>query len=166
MALLKKLRDKAAAIFSPTKRRKGEEEERELALYRPNFDRLFAEPFDRCGWNLGRPAARSWMPVVDVAENSGEIVVRVEAPGLDAEDLDVSVTEHGVTVRGDKRSEREENNGQYYRLERSYGSFNRFVPLPSGVDPEGALARCKHGVLTVRVPRLKPTSARRIQIAA
>lgn len=95
----------------------------------------------------------SWTPSADVQETDDEVIVTVEVPGLDRDDLDLMTTPEGLTVRGEKREEREDKRKDVYIAECSYGSFVRTVPLPPGVDLDRAEARIKRGVLTVRFPK-------------
>ncbi len=112
------------------------------------FNRFLADPF-RVDLLAGE---RSW-PAFDVSETDHEFVIEAEVPGLGPEDLDVSVTEDGVVIRGEKRAEREERRRGYHRIERQYGGFYRMVPLPADVDVEKTTATCKKGTLMIRVPK-------------
>lgn len=108
------------------------------------FKRFEAEPF--AGLAPTGPRA-------DVAETDDSVEVTVELPGLDEKDVEVSVTEDALTIKGEKKSEREEKKKGYYLSERSYGSFFRTIPLPPGVDGEKAVAEFKKGVLNVSIPK-------------
>ena len=85
-----------------------------------------------------------------------------ELPGIDDKDLDVSISDNAVTIKGEKKTEEEENTGGYYRIERRYGSFQRIVPLPCGVDKDKAEATFKRGVLSIVLPKSK-TSQQAVQ---
>lgn len=112
---------------------------------------LSADTFPRWGLLAG-----------EIYDNDREVVVRLEVPGLDGRDIEVTA-EHGLlTIRGEKRREREEHGGRYYLAECAYGWFERTLPLPDNVDASGARARYRHGVLTVRLPKIVP--ARRITV--
>jgi HSP20 family protein len=111
---------------------------------------------------LGGPA---WMPSVDVTEADDKLIVTVEVPGLERDDLDLGITPEGLIIRGEKREEREDTRKDYRLLERRYGGFVRTVPLPPGLALERAEARVKRGVLTVTIPKApERTGTRHIPI--
>ena len=106
----------------------------------------------------------SFTPRVDVEENEKEVRVTAELPGMDAKDIDISIHRDVLTLRGEKSSEHEEKKGQYHRIERSYGSFERQIPLGVAVDAEKAAAEYKNGVLTVTLPKKAEAKPRPIQV--
>jgi HSP20 family protein len=95
-------------------------------------------------------------------ESDREIVVRLEVPGLEPKDCDIAVEGNTLYVRGEKRHEREVNDARYYLAECAYGYFERALPLPDNVDADRARASYRNGVLTVRLPKIRP--ARRIPV--
>ena len=99
---------------------------------------------------------------------TGAIEVSVELPGIDQKDVDVSLTDSALTIKGEKKSEQEESKKGYHLLERSYGSFYRSIPLPSGVDADKAAAQFKNGVLTVTLPKTEEalSRVRKIEVKA
>jgi HSP20 family protein len=100
------------------------------------------------------PLGTEWSPSCDVTETDGEIVVHAEIPGVDAKDIDVSVKEGALTIRGEKRSEKtSEEEGRKY-TERFFGSFERTIPIPPNVDLDQIDANLKDGVLELRVPKV------------
>jgi|3_EtaG_2_1085321.scaffolds.fasta_scaffold00011_93 HSP20 family protein len=107
-------------------------------------------------------------PRTDVTETDEAVDVSVELPGMDEKDIDVSLSDDVLTIRGEKKAEREEEKKGYYLAERSYGSFYRSIPLPPGVDSEKAEARFKKGVLTVTLPKTPEAQAkvRKIEVKA
>ena len=107
----------------------------------------------------------TWTPAVDIYETEKDIVISAELPGMDDNDVDVEARENILTVRGERRFEREvrqENN--YHRVERSYGKFSRAFTLPKNVDAEKITARFDKGVLEVRLPKPAESEARAIKI--
>ena len=100
----------------------------------------------------------------DVEEQSDRVVVRLEAPGMEAEDFDISVDDNYLVVRGEKRARREQSGGHYYMLECAYGSFERALQLPVRVEENGARAKYKRGVLTITLPKHAHAPRRRIDI--
>lgn len=101
---------------------------------------------------LGWPAG-AFAPEVDISETDKEVRVSAELPGVDEKDLDVSVTDDSVCIKGEKKEEKDEKNGERRYVERSYGSFERRLALPSEVDPNKAKATFKKGVLTITAPK-------------
>ena len=79
------------------------------------------------------PALGDWIPSLDVSETKDALVVKAEAPGLDPKDIEISLQEHLLTIKGEKKQEKEETDQQYHRVERSYGVFSRSVRLPVGL---------------------------------
>ncbi len=129
------------------------EESNPFALLRREMDDLFdnffqgfeMEPF---GGRLG-----AFSPDIDVVENEREIKVKAELPGMDEKDIDVSVNEDALIIRGEKKEEQEDKGKDYYRMERSYGSFTRTIPLPAEVETDKVEAKFRKGVLTVVLPK-------------
>lgn len=130
-------------------------------------DRLFDEFFRSFKWPLTEwrpswhlrlaPFGSDW-PLVDMDENDEEIRITAELPGVDRENIEVSVTDDRVTIRGEKKGQQEKRERGHYRMERSYGSFQRSFELPCEVEPDRVDASFKDGVLTVTLP--KSASAR------
>ncbi|MFN3231348.1 MAG: Hsp20/alpha crystallin family protein [Alphaproteobacteria bacterium] len=93
------------------------------------------------------------LPAVDLVEDDGHYVMTAEMPGISDEDIEVALSEGVLTVKGEKRDEREEKKDSYRISERQYGSFQRSFRLPADVDADKIKAACKDGVLTVTIPR-------------
>jgi HSP20 family protein len=125
-------------------------------------DRLF-EGFSR-GF-AGLPS-RDLMPSMDVSETDKEIEITTELPGLEEKDIQLNVSDNVLTIRGEKKSEREETKKDYHLVERSYGSFTRSVQLPDGVNADGIRAVMSKGVLKVTVPKPAPAQTKKIDIKA
>jgi HSP20 family protein len=116
------------------------------------FSRLrFAKP-------LVEMTAGFWSPDVEVFERGKEVIVRVDLPGLTKDDITVDIAEGFLTLKGERKYEREDKEKGFYRCERNYGTFYRAIPLPDGVDFERAKAVFKNGVLEVAVPLIYETS--------
>jgi HSP20 family protein len=105
-------------------------------------------------------------PTLDVTESRENYTVTVELPGVDKKDLDVTIEDDVLIVRGEKKKESEEKDESYHRVERSYGSFSRSLRLPGKVDPENIKAKFKKGVLTLTVPKPEEERGRKIEIKA
>ncbi|MDQ7786610.1 MAG: Hsp20/alpha crystallin family protein [Thermodesulfovibrionales bacterium] len=95
----------------------------------------------------------AFSPRVDIAETDKEIKITVELPGMEDKDVDVSLTKDMLTIKGEKKEEKEEKGKSFYRMERSYGSFSRSVPLPTEIDTNKVKADFKKGILTVTLPK-------------
>lgn len=106
----------------------------------------------------------SGYPAVDVSEAGGVVTVKAELPGLDPKDVEISIENDALVLRGEKKFEDEEKKDNYHRIERSYGSFARLVPLPGKVREDEAKARFEKGVLTITLPRDTTTDAKKITI--
>lgn len=125
-----------------------------LAELEAEFDRLWG---DR--WSLFRPLQRLttdsgvWAPRTDVYEKDGALVVEAELPGVKKEEMTVEVVDGDLVIRGERKAEKEVKEENYYRMERSSGSFYRRLPLPEGVTAEQIEATMTDGVLRVRVPK-------------
>ncbi len=102
---------------------------------------------------LERRLATTFTPRVDVSETDKEIKVSAELPGMDEKDIDVSLARDTLTIKGEKKEEKEEKGEDYYRMERSYGSFTRSVPLSAEVDTDKVQATFKKGVLEITLPK-------------
>ncbi len=125
-----------------------------LLTVREMMDRVvdtFLEPLTKVGPSEWR--TESFRPSVDVVEEETQIRVEVEMPGVNPADVEVSVGENSVTVRGEKKLEAREEDRGYHRAERPFGSFRRTIPLPVEVDPENAIASFKDGVLRITFPK-------------
>jgi HSP20 family protein len=125
-----------------------------------DMDRLFDD--FRAEWEStfltqARPSSEVIrQPLVDVADNGKEYVVSAELPGISKEDLNVEVTESRIEISSEKRSEETDSKEGYIRRERSYSSFHRSIPLPGEILPGKAEAELREGVLTVKLPKVKP----------
>jgi HSP20 family protein len=103
-------------------------------------------------------------PVVDLFEEKDEIVVKAELPGMDKDNIEVNLTDHTLTIKGEKKKEEEVKEENYYRSERSYGSFVRTLELPTEVHSDKVKASFKNGVLEVRLPKTEAAKAKEIKV--
>jgi HSP20 family protein len=104
------------------------------------------------------------MPRVDVIDRDAEVLVRAELPGVEKDDLDVTVTDDAVTIKASTRHEKQEEKGDYHRCEISRGAFARSISLPAGVDAENARATFHDGLLELTLPKLARQGKRRIEV--
>lgn len=126
---------------------------------RREIDRLFEDTFG------GGTARSGWVPAVDIREDSKEIALEIELPGIRPSDVEVTAENGVLTIRGEKQSTSTEGaEGRYHVVERSYGSFTRSFQLPTGVDEQRIEADFSDGLLTVRIPKAALAQPRRIEI--
>lgn len=134
--------------------------QREMSRVFDDFSRSFdLAPF---GGETGRG---TFYPSIDVKEGEKEVAVKAELPGMEEKDIEVSLAQNSLTIRGEKREEKEDKGKDYWHRETSYGSFSRTIPLPEGIDTEKADARFKNGVLTVSLPKLEASILKNKKIA-
>jgi HSP20 family protein len=145
-----------------------------MRRFSEEMDRLFgdfgvggslASGFGREFGRLADLEGSMWLPQVETLERDGKLIVRADLPGLTKDDINVDITDDAIKIRGERRQEREENEEGYYRSERSYGSFYREIPLPSGVNREEANASFRNGVLEITMPApARQSGTRRVEI--
>jgi HSP20 family protein len=107
---------------------------------------------------------KRWVPAFDIAETETEIVVKAELPGMDVKDIEITLTDGLLTIKGEKKREHEDKRENYHRIERQYGSFSRSVSLSKGVKADAIDAGYKDGVLTVTLPKAEEHKPRKIEV--
>ncbi len=107
-----------------------------------------------------------WQPPTDIYEDEAEVILKMEVPEVDLDDIDVQIEGFSLVIRGVRRLEREEEQQYYQRIERRYGPFSRVFSLPAAVDPERIRASCDNGVLKIVLPKKSPDQPRHIEIEA
>lgn len=136
---------------------------RELASMQDRINRIFGEAYRRGDDDITMRA--DWAPAVDIFENDQhEIVIKAEIPGLKKDDIDVSVENSTLTLRGKRERETEVKEEQYHRVERAYGMFSRSFSLPQTVDASRVHAEYKDGVLTLTLPKREEAKPRQVQV--
>ena len=135
-------------------------EQNPFSMLQHEIDRLF-DGFTR---SFAPFSQNPVVPNMDVAETDQAIELTAELPGLQEKDIEVTLTDKVLTIRGDKKSEREETNKNYHLVERRYGSFARRMELPPGIDASKIDAKFSNGVLVVTVPKSSPSVARKIDV--
>jgi HSP20 family protein len=136
---------------------------RELSSIQNELNRLFGRTFSA---ETGEAREAAWVPAIDVAETQDRFVITAELPGVEPDDVDISVENSVLTLRGDRRFYRETKEDDFHRIERRFGSFARSITLPSTADPERIRASFDGGVLTIEVPKKEEAKPRKIQIKA
>jgi HSP20 family protein len=140
-----------------------------LALHR-EMNRMFDDFFR--GFDLSPfDGGRNWgvfTPSIDVREDEKEVTVKAELPGMDEKEIEVSLADGALTIKGEKKAENEDKGKDYWHRESSYGAFHREIRLPEGLNTEKVDARFKNGVLTVTLARKEEAKAKekRIDIKA
>jgi len=147
-----------------------------ITLYKP---RTYMSPWTRLNdweneldnfWGplLGRRDSegnvRTWSPALDVHETEDAYVVEAEVPGLDKKDIEITVLEDLLTIKGERKRDEEVKEDSYHRIERTYGSFQRSISLPNSVDSGKVAAHFKNGVLHITLPKREEAKPREIQV--
>lgn len=127
------------------------------------MNRLFSEFF---GERQSGLADGVWTPPVDVSETESAIVVRAELPGMSRDDIELSLQDHVLTLKGEKAQESKEDNENFHRAECCFGSFSRSFSLSATVKQEDIQARFKDGILEITLPKAEETTPQKISIAA
>ncbi|MBI1734236.1 MAG: Hsp20/alpha crystallin family protein [Candidatus Rokubacteria bacterium] len=138
---------------------------REMEDMQREMEDMFTPFFRGLAWPWREE--RAWSPAIDMVERKDEIVVRVDLPGLEEKDIEVSVDDGRLTIRGERKETREEKDEGYeYYCERRAGAFFRGLPLPTGVDADKVKASFKNGVLEVHLPKAKESKPKKVEIKA
>jgi HSP20 family protein len=126
-----------------------------------HFGRIFNELFERAGQESN---LTTWAPAVDIFENEHELVVKADLPDVDPKNLDIRVENNILSIRGDRKFEKKSNEGNYLRVERSYGSFARSFSLANTVNSEAIKADYQNGVLTLSIPKREEAKPKQIKV--
>jgi HSP20 family protein len=137
--------------------------EREVGRLRGELDRMFEEystlnPF-RYFFREG-----DWVPAIDVSESDSEIVVYAEVPGMEADEIDISIAGRVLTIKGETQQKHEEKEKNYHRIERRHGSFSRSLELPGDVVAKDVKAKYKNGVLKLNLPKTEKQAQKKIEV--
>jgi len=137
-----------------------------MTSLRKEMDRVFDRFFD---WEPGWAALEvggEWTPKLDLSETKDAFVARAEIPGVEQKDIQVSLQDQMLTIKGEKTKEKEEKDEHYHRMERTYGGFVRMMRLPTAVDGSRVVATFKDGVLSVTLPKTPAAKGTTIPIKA
>ena len=121
-------------------------------------NRLFNTLFDQTD-----ARAQRWVPAMDLVEAEDHFVLRADLPGLGEDDVSIEIQDNALTISGERKSEHEERQRGWFRVERSFGRFSRSLSLPEGVDADGVSAHFDKGVLEVRIPKPEERKPRRVE---
>jgi HSP20 family protein len=138
---------------------------REFAQMQDRLNRVFVDAYGRSGSDEGLMTSGAWVPPVDIYQNGDqELVLKAELPDMSREDIDITVDNGTLTIRGEKKLSSDVREEQFHRIERHYGTFSRSFSLPQTVDPNKVAAEYKQGVLTVRLPLREEAKPRSIKV--
>ena len=139
------------------------DQSRGLTTLQDQVNRLFEGNLARD--RSGHADLATWAPPVDIYETENELVVKADLPDLQEKDIDVRVENNTLTIRGERRFEKDINEDNYLRVERAYGPFTRSFSLPNTVNSEGIRAEYRHGVLTLHMAKLEESKPKQIKIS-
>lgn len=148
---------------SLTTRRMMREPVRELQAMRSLMDQFFDEPFFSAP-SLWSQRNDSFSLPLDLIEDEGEYIVKASIPGIDPEDVEITLTDNVLTIKGESKHETESNDKNYHMRERRYGSFMRQIALPMGVDADAVEATNENGVLTLHLPKSEAAKPKKIAV--
>ena len=145
-----------------------------LMKFHRDMNKMFSEAFrgfEMAPFGLHQPlfprlANDMLKPTLDLGASEKEYNITVEIPGVDEKDVKLEIVNDTLTIRGEKKQEKEEKEKNYYRVERSYGSFQRMLSLPEDADQDGVKATFKNGILTITLPRkaLPESTVKKIEV--
>ena len=136
------------------------EEEHPLSLIQREMNRLFDDffrGFDVAPFGAMRERLQTFSPSLDIKEDKKAITLKAELPGMDEKDVEVLLTENTLTLKGEKKEDKEDKGENYCHMERTYGSFHRVIPLTVGIDTKKVKAAFKNGVLIITLPKTEDT---------
>ena len=134
---------------APAKR----EERDPFSLFRQEMNRLFDSFFMGADIEPFESRLGTFNPNINIVEGAKEFKVSAELPGMDDKDIDISLSKDALTISGEKKEEKEDKGKNYYRIESSYGSFSRTIPIPSEIETDKVKAEFKKGVLNITLPK-------------
>jgi len=137
---------------------------RDLVALQDQLFRTFDAAYRGGGRDDEQSMTATWTPLVDVFEDNEGITLKVELPEVDAKDVEIQVEGNTLTLKGERKLEREDKRDGYHRIERTYGAFSRTFTLPNTVDVEHITAESKDGVLRVLLPKKAETKPRQIKV--
>ena len=136
---------------------------RDFSTLQDRMNRIFRESFSPEGSDAALTTS-NFAPPVDVYEDEHNITLKIEVPGIEEKDINVSIENNTLTVRGERRFEKDEKEENFHRVERMYGSFTRSFTLPNTVDPEQVSAHYEKGVLKIRLAKKAEAKPKLIKV--
>ena len=135
----------------------------QLTRLHDEMDRLFAAPFSEL--QRGGQFFNQWAPALDLYEDKDHVYVKAEVPGMKKEDIDVSLHDNALTITGERKLERQNEEAENYRSERFFGRFTRSVTLPVPVESDKVKANYKDGILTITLPKSEKAKPKQIEVS-
>ena len=127
-----------------------------------------ADPFrlfeDTVNQVFNQPSDRPWTPAVDIQETENEVVLKADLPDVNEKEIDIRIEDGTLSLKGERKFNKETKEGGFHRIERSYGSFARYFALPDSVNPEAVRAEYKNGVLTVSLAKKEAAKPKQIKV--
>ena len=136
---------------------------KDLLAIQEEMNKLFDEKLDKFSGE-GTLQERIWEPLVDIYEEEDKFVIKAEIPDVDKKDIDITIEDNVLTIKGEKKFEKEEKKENYLRAERFYGTFRRSFTLPTSVEKDKIKAKLDKGVLTIEIPKKEETKPKKISI--
>ncbi|MBZ5534983.1 MAG: Hsp20/alpha crystallin family protein [Acidobacteriia bacterium] len=137
---------------------------RDLITLQDRMNRLFDERFGRLRAGDGPMDTGVWSPAVDIYETDHDIVVKAELPEMKEKDIDIRLENDTLTLKGERKLEKETREENYHRVERAYGAFSRSFTLPTSVDQDRITAEYRDGVLKITLPKKAETKSKQIKV--
>ena len=137
---------------------------RDLSSIQERMNQIFEDALARSRGREEGLRSGMWTPAVDIYENNDSVVVKAELPGVEKDQISVEVKDGILSLRGERKFEKEVKEESYHRIERSYGNFLRSFSLPVSVDQDKVTARFKDGVLEVNLPKKEQAKPKQIQV--
>jgi len=137
---------------------------REISSLQERMNRLFSDVRLRTPYGEEEITQGAWIPAVDIYETNEAIVLKAELPGIPKEDIFIEVKDNTLTLKGEKKFEREVKEENYHRVERSYGSFQRAFTLPGTVQQDKVRAKFRDGILEITLPKLEQAKPKQIKV--
>lgn len=129
-----------------------------------NMDDEINRMFEQFGKPFGWTETGRYAPAMDVRETEDAYIVEADVPGIGKDDVHIEVADNVLTIKGERKDEKEQKDKNYHRIERNFGSFARSVALPAGFDSSKVSAKFDNGVLTVTLPKPEERKPRRIEV--
>ncbi|HEX9872690.1 MAG TPA: Hsp20/alpha crystallin family protein [Candidatus Tectomicrobia bacterium] len=139
---------------------------RDMMSVRDEMSRVLNEVFGRGASDESAWVSGAWTPPVDIYETDEALVLKAELPGFSKDDISIELKENTLVIKGERKHEDEVKEGNYHRMERSYGAFQRAFMLPMTVDQEKVKASYKDGILELRLPKVQAAQPKRIAVSA
>jgi len=137
---------------------------REMSALQERMNRLFSDVRAQAPVRGEEIVQGAWIPAVDIFETNEAIVLKAELPGITAQDISVEVKDNTLTLKGEKKFEKELKEENYHRVERSYGSFQRAFTLPGTIHQEKVKAKFKDGILEITLPKVEEAKPKQVKV--